>query len=250
MPLKVYGFAGSLCKKRAKVMIKTSVTNKIRKLVIACATVIEEMLPILPPDVGHQVLDFGLHTDPLKLRHTLQEAVDESSSKAEIIILGYGLCSQGLTGISASNCTLVVPRVDDCIAIFLGSRLAYRQQTRQEPGTYYLTKGWIEAGDGPFGEYEKMVKKYGKERADRFIHLLLKNYKRLALINTGQYKIEDYRDYAKRTADRFGLRYEEIEGSTDLVKKMIDGPPWDDDFIVVQPGETILLEHFLRNPVS
>jgi hypothetical protein len=50
-------------------------------------------------------------------------------------------------GLRANGCTLVVPRVDDCISIFLGSHGAYKQQAGAEPGTYYLTKGWIEVGD-------------------------------------------------------------------------------------------------------
>jgi hypothetical protein len=219
--------------------------TKKGKMVIACATVIEEMLPLLPPDVGHRILDFGLHIEPDKLRHALQEAIDASSTKADTIILGYGLCSKGVLGIRATDCTLVVPRVDDCIAIFLGSHLAYRQQSRSEPGTYYLTKGWIEVGDTPFAEYERMAATRGPELAERLIRLMLKNYKRLALINTGQHELERYRDYVRRTAERFGLRYEEIEGSTALVKKMINGP-WDHEFIVVSPGQVIQFEHFFR----
>ena len=214
-----------------------------RKFVIACATVIEEMLPLLTPDVGHMVLDFGLHTDPAKLRAALQDAIDQSSRHAETIILGYGLCSQGVVGLRATDSTLVVPRVDDCISIFLGSGCAYREQSRAEPGTYYLTKGWIEAGDNPFGQYDRIAEKYGHEKAERMIRLMLANYKRLALINTGQYELERYRAYAKGEAEHLGLRYEEIEGSPDLVKRMINGP-WDGDFIVVRPGETITFSHF------
>jgi hypothetical protein len=214
-------------------------------LVMACATVIEEMLPHLPPGIDHQVFDFGLHVNPEKLRRTLQDAIDAVSGQYGTIILGYGLCSQAVIGIKANHCTLVVPRVDDCIAIFLGSRSAYRVQSQAEPGTYYLTKGWIEVGDTPFAEYDRMIQRYGSKRAERIMNLMLANYKRLALINTGQYELERYRDYARRTAERFGLRYEEIEGSDGLVKKMIYGP-WDDDFVVVQPDEVIQYEHFFR----
>jgi hypothetical protein len=137
--------------------------------------------------------------------------------------------------------------VDDCIAIFLGSHSAYRQQSRSEPGTYYLTKGWIEVGDSPFADYERMAGNRGQDFAERVIRLMLKNYTRLALINTGQYELERYREYARRTAERFELRYEEIDGSTALVKKMIDGP-WDDEFIVVQPGQSIELAAFFPTP--
>jgi len=216
---------------------------KTRILVIACATVIEEMLPLLPPDVGHRTVDFGFHTDPARLCKALQEAIDESSGRADTILLGYGLCSQGVIGLRANDCTLVVPRVDNCIAIFLGSTSAYEKQSQSEPGTYYLTKGWIEVGENPFSEYEKTVAKYGRERAERIYRIMLKNYTRLALINTGQYQLEKYRHYARRTAERFKLRYEEIEGSTSLVTKMINGP-WEDEFIVVPPGGVIEFEHF------
>ena len=217
-----------------------------RKLVIACATVIEEMLPLLPAGVGYEVLDFGLHTDPDRLRAALQAVIDRCAGQADTIILGYGLCAQAVIGLRASGCTLVVPRVDDCIAIFLGSRSAYRSQFRAEPGTYYLTKGWIEAGDGPFADYERIAARRGPERAEQVVRLMLRNYTRLALIDTGQYELEHYREYARCTARRFGLRYEEIKGSQDLVRKMIEGP-WDDEFVVIPPGGVIGYAHFFRS---
>jgi hypothetical protein len=215
-----------------------------RTLVMACATVIEEMLPLLPQGMQHKIFDFGLHVYPDKLRRTLQEAIDAVSGQYDTIILGYGLCSQAIVGLKANGCRLVVPRVDDCIAIFLGSRTAYNTQSRAEPGTYYLTKGWIEVGDTPFSEYDRTAQRHGKERAERLFKLMLANYKRLALINTGQYELENYRDYARRTAERWGLRYEEIEGSDTLVRKMLFGP-WDGEFVVIEPGETFNLRQFL-----
>ena len=118
-----------------------------RTKVIACATVIEEMLPLLPAEMTYDILDFGLHLNPGNLRDTLQTTIDTASAEADTILLGYGLCSMAVVGLKATNCTLVVPRVDDCIAIFLGSRAAYQAQSSQEPGTYYLTKGWIEVSD-------------------------------------------------------------------------------------------------------
>jgi hypothetical protein len=186
--------------------------------VIACATIIEEMLPLLPEDVTYEVLDFGLHLTPEKLRNQLQATINAAGSKVDAIILGYGLCSMAVVGLKATGCTLVVPRVDDCIAIFLGSRAAYQKQFGQEPGTYYLTKGWIEVSDTPFAEYERLVEKYGLEQAERMIKLMLKNYTRLAFI-------------------------EESPGSKALVKKMLYGP-WDDDFVIARPGETICYADF------
>ena len=217
-----------------------------RRRVIACATVIEEVQPFLPGDVSFEVLDFGLHLRPEGLRKVLQEKIDEASGSADVLLLGYGLCSMAVVGLQARTAHLVIPRVDDCIAIFLGSCAAYKKQAKQEPGTYYLTKGWIEAGDTPFEEHKLLIEKYGEEKAKRMTGLMLKNYKRLAFINTGQYEIEHYQAYARKTAEQFNLRYEEIEGSSVLVKKMVFGP-WDDEFVVVEPGQTVQYTDFATN---
>ncbi|TET49202.1 MAG: DUF1638 domain-containing protein [Anaerolineales bacterium] len=219
--------------------------NQGRVKVVACATVVEEMLPLLPEGMTYEVLDFGLHLAPDRLRHMLQEAIDAAAGEADTIVLGYGLCSMAAVGLRATDCTLVVPRVDDCIAIFLGSDLAYKAQARQEPGTYYLTKGWIEVNETPFAEHERLVEQYGADQADRMTGLVLKNYTRLAFIDTGHYEQQRYRAYARSVAERFGLRYEQIPGSTALIKKMLYGP-WDDDFVIARPGHTITYADFKR----
>ncbi len=212
--------------------------------VLACATVMEEMLPLLPADVSYQVVDFGLHIDPANLKRTLQDAIDAVAGTVDTIILGYGLCSMGVIGLRANGCTLVVPRVDDCIAIFLGSGRAYKDQTRTEPGTYYLTKGWIEVADTPFDEYDRLAAQYGPHKAERIIRQMIRHYTRLALIDTGrQADLDRYREQARRLAERWGLRFEEIQGSDALVRQMLFGP-WDQDFVVVPPGESIRYEHF------
>ena len=221
-----------------------------RRRVIACATVIEEMLPFLPADVTSDVLDFGLHLRPNELKNALQTKIEEASQDADVLLLGYGLCSMAVVGLRATTAHLVIPRVDDCIAIFLGSCDAYKEQAKKEPGTYYLTKGWIEVGDSPFSEYQRLVEKFGEAKAERMTRLMLKNYTRLGFINTGQYEIERYREYARNTAEKFSLRFEELDGSPALVKKMVFGP-WDEnEFLVVEPGQTIQYLDFTQSHKS
>lgn len=217
-----------------------------KRQVIACATVIEEMLPFLPEDVPYEILDFGLHLQPANLKAVLQSTIDEASRTADILLLGYGLCSMAIIGLKASSATLVVPRVDDCIGIFLGSCKAYKEQAKKEPGTYYLTKGWIEVGDNIFEEHKRMVELIGEKNAWRITKILLKHYKRLGFINTGQHEIARYRAYAQKTAQDFGLRFEEIKGSDAMVKKLIHGP-WDEEFLVVSPGQTIRYQDFVNS---
>jgi hypothetical protein len=108
----------------------------LRTKVVACATLIDEILPLLPEGVTYQVLDFALHLTPELLRTRLQANIDSAPAEADALILGYGLCSMAAVGLRATGCTLIVPRVDDCIGIFMGSQALYRQQSGQEPGTY------------------------------------------------------------------------------------------------------------------
>jgi len=220
--------------------------NLERCKLIACAAVIEEMLPFVPSRMSHEVLDFGLHTNPKSLKRALQNAIDSSAPEIETVLLGYGLCSQAVVGLRSGSRTLVIPRVDDCIAIFLGSAVEYRKQCRSVPGTYYLTKGWIEFGDTPFSEYDILVKRYGGQIAQRIIDQILRNYTRLAFISTGNNELEHYRERARSMAERFGLRYEELKGSDTIIKKMVYGL-WDDKFITIPPGKTVSFFDFRRN---
>ena len=174
----------------------------------------------------------------------LQEKIDQASQEADVLLLGYGLCSMAVIGLKASIAALVIPRTDDCIGIFLGSAKEYKRQTKKEPGTYYLTKGWIEGGDTPFDEYKKLIDKYGNDKAKRMTQLMLKNYQRLAFINTGDDSNECYHAYAKSFAQAFDLSYEELQGNPTLVRRMINGP-WDEDFVVVRPGETLTYQAFV-----
>ena len=220
--------------------------NLERCKLIACAAVVEEMLRFVPSRMSHEVLDFGLHTDPESLKRALQNAIDSSPPDIETILLGYGLCSQAVVELRSGRRTLVIPRVDDCIAIFLGSASEYRKQYHSVPGTYYLTKGWIESGDTPFSEYDILVKRYGEQIAKRIVDRILKNYTRLAFISTGSNELEGYRERAQSMAERFGLCYEELQGSDVIIRNMLYGP-WNDEFVIVPPGRTVSFFDFRKS---
>lgn len=216
----------------------------LRTKLIGCPVVVDELRPFLPKTVAVEVLDAGLHVRPGSLREALQTAIDDSLGLFDIVVLGYGLCSGAVEGLHASGCTLVVPRVDDCIALFLGSREEYRRQVAMEPGTYYLTGGWIEARISPFEEYEHMVARWGRERANRLMHTMLKNYKRLAFIRTGNEATrQEHEAYTRETADKFGLTPDFLDGTTGFLERLSTGP-WDEGFVVVPPGSFVSREAF------
>ena len=216
-----------------------------RPKLICCRVMIDELLPFLPEGTATEVLEISLHVHPDQLREHLQRAIDAADGIYDPIFLGYGLCSKAVVGLVASSSRLVIPKTDDCIELFLGSRKARLDQLASEPGTFFLTQGYI--GDGAsmvFAEYERAVARYGKERAERLLQSMMSHYKRLVYIRTDHAKsLESDREYAHAMADRFRLRYEELEGTPEWLCGLI-ATAWDDRFVVVQPGEPLELSHF------
>jgi hypothetical protein len=210
---------------------------------IACRTVIEEMESLLPAGMAVETLVSGLHLCSDKLRETLQARIDDITAHTETIILGYGLCSMGVVGLKADHSTLIIPRLDDCIGMFLGSRKAYSAELEKAPGTYFLSKGWIKAGITLVDELKRMEDRYGKGRADRVMKRMLQHYTRLAFIDTGAPDQASYRQFARKAGETLHLAYEEIRGTRTLLEKIANGP-WDDDFVVAGPGRTVSLRDF------
>ena len=101
-------------------------------------------------------LEYGLHRTPVLMRTARQERIDEIREPS-VIVFGYGLCGNGLVGLKARHHTLMAPRVDDCLALLLGSYQRYQQELAAEPGTYYLTRGWLESGSHPLKEYQVLA---------------------------------------------------------------------------------------------
>jgi hypothetical protein len=218
--------------------------SKGPRKIIACATVAEELRLMGVAEDELLELEFGLHVYPEKLRDTLQEQIDAVPGDGDII-LGYGLCSNAAVGLTSQSHRLIIPWVDDCIALFLGSRKEHLRRLQEEPGTYFLTKGWIKAAELPINDYMRMVEKYGPEKALRVIKVMMANYKRVVLINTGNYKLDEFRAAARSMADALELNYEEIPGSNRMLRTMLDGD-WNSEYVVVEPGEETTLSMFLQ----
>lgn len=238
--------------------------NRLPVVIIACQ-VLEDMLNCLLPANGISTgqityMDYGLHSVPSRMAGTLQDHLDKIEDTS-LIVLGYGLCGNGLKGIKAGKHILLVPRTDDCIALLLGSYQAYRQEFSTVPGTYYLSKGWLESGSHPLSEYEEYVPKYGQEKAMWIMDQQYQNYERLMLVTHTPADMEKYRPVAQqvgRFCERWEMSYEERIGSDAYVRRLIevammlsqgqelpDGV--DRDFVVITPGNEIRQDQFIRH---
>jgi len=227
-------------------------------VVIACAVFQHLIEKLLPADLASQTtfLDYGLHVVPARLTEAVQEKIDEVAEPSTIV-LGYGLCGNGLDGIRARDHVLIVPRADDCIAILLGSNEAYRREFDAQPGTYYLSKGWLEAGSDPLREYERYQEQYGAETAAWIMDQQYRHYKRLVLVAHTPEDLAKYRGRAKEVAEycaRWGMRYEEILGSDEYLRRLVQAITTltrsNGDFLVIPPGQVIDRLQFVRSSSS
>lgn len=227
-------------------------SQRLPIVLLACAVFRNLLEDFLSDELLSEVtfLDYGLHAIPKNLKVAVQESLD-AIEEPSLVVLGYGLCGNGLDGIQAGVHTLLIPRADDCIAIFLGSYAAYRKEFDENPGTYFLTKGWLESGSDPLQEFENLIEKYGQETAEWLMNTQYQHYKRLVFIAHSQEDLDEPR--ARQVGEymaRWGIRYEEITGSDLYLRKLAEiadqTESKNDDFLVIQPGEELTQRMFLR----
>ncbi|MHC4481439.1 MAG: hydantoinase/oxoprolinase N-terminal domain-containing protein [Planctomycetota bacterium] len=176
----------------------------------------------------------------------------------DAVCLAYGLCGRGTAGLTARDVPVVIPRVHDCISLFLGSARAYAEQFARHPGTFYFTTGWymhkahpertrlaaarkFEATAHPhYGGFEA---RFGQENARYIVEFLeswRKNYTRAALIDHG-FATAEHEETTRIVAEAAGWDYERLEGSMELLEALAAGD-WDPElFLVAEPGQVIVV---------
>jgi hypothetical protein len=196
--------------------------------------------------------EIGLHNVPKKLKDSVQEQINRISEPS-LIVLGYGLCGNGLDGIQSGNHTLLIAKADDCIMMLMGSRDKFFEEHRKEPGTYFLSKGWLEADLNPYQEYIEVVEKYGEEKALMVMDMQYQNYKRLVFVAHEEKDFADCTPKLKPVINffsRWNLDYQEYLGTLDFIRRLLDkaaDSPMESsaDFIVIPPGEVLTQRDFL-----
>jgi hypothetical protein len=239
--------------------------KRMRLKLISCEVLYRELCFAVsrsPHQIDLEFLPKGLHDiGCVGMRSRLQTTIDAvDTTQYDALLLGYGLCNYGITGLSSRDIPLVIPRAHDCMTLFFGDKERYMAYFQEKPGTYFLTSGWLERGEAT-GElkqlsiqhetgmdlsYEALVDRYGEDNA-RYLYDELcnqtKHYSRIAFLNMGVEPDDRFQRQAREKATTNNWSFESIQGDMRLILNLVDGK-WDtEDFLLLRPGEKVAVSH-------
>jgi hypothetical protein len=241
----------------------TEVIEMLKLKVIACDVLNREISYLASRSqcyVDTTYLHQGLHNTPEKLQTMLQEAIDKANEgfpynyydqapHYDYIVLGYGLCSNGIANVSSANVPLVIPRGHDCITLLLGSKERYREYFDGHPGTYWYTAGWIERSLQPGREryelaYKDYLDRYGEDNAEYLMDMeqgWLREYNNATFIGWDFLAHrEHFKQYSKACTEYLNWEYHELAGDCSLMERMLSGVFNEKEFLVVPPGRKVV----------
>jgi len=216
----------------------------MKAIALACETIADEVR-LAARETNSTIplcwIESGMHNYPLNLKQHIQAEINRIDN-VDYILLLFGYCGNSLLGLVSNTCCLVIPRVDDCVSLLLGGNTRRNSLNNQAMG-YYLTKGWLDHEYNLWSEYKYCLHKYGTERTERIYRVMLQNYKKLNVINTGAYNLDALLPLTGQIARELALDHAIVEGSLDLLMQALKGEWNDSRFIIIEPGQEVNLHN-------
>lgn len=216
-----------------------------------------------PHRVDLEFTEKNAHERSDYLRSLLQARIDAAEAGQtpyDAILLGFGLCGNGLLGIRAGKTRLVLPRAHDCCTIFLGSKTAFKRHFADNPSLPFSSVGYMERGGswvhdadtvkvpGLDKTLEDYIALYGEENARYIMETLTSSTKtavgdttdnRVVFIDVPELSHLGYEQKCRKEAEAIGKQFVKLPGDLRLMRNLVHGS-WDpEEFLVVQPGQKI-----------
>lgn len=207
------------------------------------------------------VMSQGLHSEPDKLQTQVQEELnsieDIQSRPYDAVLLGYGLCSNGIVGLSA-KVPIIIPRAHDCITLLLGSKEKYKDYFDSHRGVYWYSPGWIDNSQQPGKErYERVLQEYSEKYGDDNAKYLMemqqgwfKEYSWATYVDWHLPGSGDYKKFTKQCAEYLNWNFDTLEGDSSLMQRLVDGKWNDKEFLTVHPGKKIVADVISDNIIA
>jgi len=214
---------------------------------IACE-VFRDELQQFQPQIPIHYLEMGLHDQPMLLRQQLQSMIEsmENAGKPRIL-LAYGNCGHAILGLTTTCSELIIPRIDDCVSLFLEGNETRKQWLLKFPGNYYYSAGWIRGGKVPGPDRELQLRNALNEKypdsPDSVEVLLELDAEMFSVHNTVCYlkttENPELEHYCQSCAAHLGWNYTEHLASTRLLEQLLNGTTGSELFMNIPPGHRI-----------
>ena len=232
----------------------------MNSIILACRTLEDEIeLAKKNTGCGYPVIyiESGLHERPKKLAEAVREVfagiekdhVPLSGASAGTdgpqlrVLMALGQCGNSLTGIAAGNFELILPKVDDCLSLLIGSN-SEKARINLQDKAFFLTMGWLKGESTIMSQYKQSVEKYGEDVALSIMEMMYEHYETMGLIDTGAAPIEKLWNEAEEITTLLGLKRKVYKGTISYVEELLTGPWPAERFIVKKPGEAISDQDF------
>lgn len=174
------------------------------------------------------------HRDPKEMRQHILEALQTLKEQADVVLVAMGFCGGSWENVEVP-CTLVIPRIDDCVSLLL--------QNGDEPVCNLKEQGHLYVREkDPRREsfhaiFDKLTQDIDEETRKRYHQDWMKLYTHIDIMDTGlnNCRRAEYQAIVQRDADWLGAKLSYVQGGTHLLEKLFSGN-WDEQFLVLEPG--------------
>lgn len=217
----------------------------VKTVVIACSTIRPELQAMMERcgcEYPVFYMDAKLHDRPDDLRQAVQAQLD-TLTDVDRVLLPFGYCGGTTVGLRAGDFEMILPKSDDCITLFLGSR-ENRKAVPDERYTFFLTQGWLDSERNILKEYERLCEKYNQRRADRVMQAMYQHYHAIGLVDSGLFPLEPQTEVSEKIADLLHLEHKVLPGTGSLLQTLLCGPYDDPSLLRISPHKEVTKAHF------
>jgi len=188
------------------------------------------------------LLDRKYHADPKLMRQEIEKQLQQLPDEADTILVAMGFCGGSWQDVRPGR-RLVMPRVDDCVTLLLHTDEQPHFNLKQ--GRHFYLRD-TDTGDYSLAAMQRsLCEQHGEDQGQAIFRSWFAIYRDADIIDTGVYDSQaaDFLAEAQHSAELAGCRLNHVPGSNLLLEKLVSGR-WDEQFVVVEPGQKINMDLF------
>ncbi|MBO5995124.1 MAG: DUF1638 domain-containing protein [Firmicutes bacterium] len=210
-------------------------------VILACSSLkdyVEEAQRRLGTEIETIYLNRLYHRDPNEMREHILDKLDKLSEGTDTVLVAMGYCGGSWEGVAKNTCRIVLPRIDDCVSLVM--QLTDEPKSDLKEPKHFYVREKDPSRESIKGIFEHMAARQDldPETTEMYHKHWQDMYDEIDIIDTpiNNARSQEYFDKVKVDADWLDAKLDYVMGGTHMIEKLIRGD-WDDQFLVLEPGE-------------